>query len=94
MSKDKTDKLRKRIHDLEQQLHLKNVQLDALHWVWCSGGCKTGMHRWVPAELTEEMVKEAEINTKRMREWYNSSLFKERWSRMTIDERSDYLSSR
>lgn len=94
MSKDKIEKLKKKIHELELQLHRKNVQLDALHWVWCSGGCTEGMHRWVPAQLTEEMVIEAEANTRRIREWFNNAEFRKVWETLTPAQRADYLSSR
>lgn len=56
----------------ERLVHLKNVELDAMHFVWCTGGCDTGMHRWVPGILTEEMVEAAERNTRRMRDRFNS----------------------
>lgn len=55
----------------ERHVHLKNVELDAMHYVWCSGSCKSGMHRWVPGLLTEEMVELAERNTRRMRERFD-----------------------
>lgn len=57
-------------------------QLDALLWVWCSGGCSTGILRWVRdaplrwqdrrTELTEEIVAIAEQNTRRLRSWFEA----------------------
>ena len=47
--------LRREIAIQNASLHEKNVKLDALHFVWCSGSCK-GMHRWCAAELTTDMV--------------------------------------
>lgn len=56
--------------ELTKQQHAirqKNAQLDALHFVWCSGTCDDGTHRH-GGELTEEIVVEAERNTRRLRE--------------------------
>jgi len=48
----------------------RNLQLDALHFVWCNGGCATGVHRWTDGAVTEELVREAERNTRRLRTWW------------------------
>lgn len=50
----------------------KNVEVDALHFVWCDGGCYSGVHRYSDVVLTEEMILRAERNTKRLRSWYNT----------------------
>lgn len=50
----------------------KNKDLDALHFVWCDGGCPNGVHRYSDVRLTEELVARAERNTKRLRSWYNT----------------------
>lgn len=42
----KLSRLRCEVTELQEVLHAKNLQLDALHYVWCSGGCDGGMHRW------------------------------------------------
>lgn len=52
--------------------HQRNVELDALHHVWCNGGCGSGVHRFTPGEVTEEVVQAAERNTKRLREWWTN----------------------
>lgn len=57
---------------LQDLLKKKNLELDALHFVWCSGGCTMGVHRFSDVRLTEEMIQVAERNTKRMRSWYNT----------------------
>lgn len=59
-----------RIKDLQSTLKCKNRELDALHRVWCSGGCEGGVHRHIEDELTAEMVAFAEYNTRRLRQWY------------------------
>lgn len=77
----KIDKLKKQIKDKDNSLHKKNKILDAMHWVWCSGGCETGVHRYrTDMQLTEEIVQLAERNTKRLRSWYNNHKFRNEWS--------------
>ena len=53
-------------------LRYKNIELDALHKVWCSGGCEGGVHRYHEEELTEDMVILAERNTERLRRWFEN----------------------
>jgi hypothetical protein len=50
----------------------RNRDLDALHLVWCDGGCPSGVHRWTDLIVTEEVVEAAERNTLRLRRWYES----------------------
>lgn len=64
------------ITTLQETLRKKNLELDALHFVWCSGGCTMGVHRFSDVRLTEEMIKIAERNTKRLRAWYNTVKWK------------------
>lgn len=63
---------------LSRVLERKNRELDALHFVWCDGGCRSGVHRWQSDKVlvTEYLVKRAERNTKRLRQWYDSVKFK------------------
>jgi len=58
------------IRQMQECAERRNRQLDALHYVWCDGGCKTGVHRWSGVPLTEEIVLEAEANTRRLRQWW------------------------
>jgi hypothetical protein len=66
------------ITHLAEVLKRKNRELDALHLVWCDGGCPGGVHRWQDesAIITEELVKLAERNTRRLRTWYNGVKFR------------------
>lgn len=68
----KIERLKLQILKYEAVMHAQNVKLDALHWVWCSGGCQGGTQRWVPGELTEEKLQIAESAVKRMRESYTN----------------------
>ena len=76
------------IKELKSQLHIatannreRNREMDALHYVWCNGGCEGGVSRYVGEEITEDIVKSAERNTSRLRTWFNS--FKSKKSRET-----------
>ena len=66
------DGLKREVTNLNEVLHRKNLELDALHMVWCDGGCPSGVHRWSDAPVTEEIVLAAERNTERLRRWFNT----------------------
>jgi predicted translin family RNA/ssDNA-binding protein len=68
--------LRRQIKFMQDSLHYKNLQLDAMHYVWCSGGCQGGIHRWIDQELTEDMVAAAEQNVQRLRSWFINDKFR------------------
>ncbi len=52
----------------------RNLALDALHYVWCSGGCDDGVYRSPGAgPVTEELAAEAERHTARLRAWLEAS---------------------
>lgn len=69
---------RKQITIQTQAIKDRNLAMDALHYVWCSGGCKCGVHRFTSlTTLTEEVVREAELNTKRLRQWWESNKVRE-----------------
>jgi len=56
-------RLKRQIREMQLVLEEKNRALDAMWWVWCSGGCSGGVSRWKDVELTEEIVAIAEQNT-------------------------------
>lgn len=72
----KLSALKREVRIKDEALHQKNLALDAYHHVWCSGGCPSGVHRYHDAPLTEDIVAEAELNTKRLREKYNNLVSK------------------
>lgn len=62
---------RKQIAHQIEAIKERNLAMDALHYVWCSGGCTCGVHRFTTVtKLTEEVVRAAELNTKRLRSWW------------------------
>lgn len=67
--------LRRQLRFANERNHERNVQLDALHFVWCDGGCYRGVHRFGDCDrpLTEETVIAAERNTARLRRWWNAA---------------------
>lgn len=90
---NQVNRLKREITNLQSSLATRNRQLDAMHWAWCSGGCKSGMHRWTATSLTEELVSTAELGVKRMRMWFNNSEFRKKWEKMTSNERKDWMES-
>jgi hypothetical protein len=66
--------LRRQLGIQQEALRKKNLQLDAMHFVWCDGGCRSGVHRWPCNEerVTEEVVAQAERNTLRLRSWFTN----------------------
>jgi hypothetical protein len=71
-------RLRRQIRIANEGAHRRNLDLDALHYVWCNGGCEGGVHRWTDrAPLTEELVSAAENNTERMRTWLRNYQYRQ-----------------
>lgn len=75
------ERLRARIATLQHELtaarlsaERRNRDLDALHLVWCNGGCAGGVHRYCGSrdDVTEEVVAAAERNTTRLRTWFTN----------------------
>lgn len=73
---------RTEINDLKRQLdnqrrnnEERNRALDALHFVWCEGGCPKGVHRYTnaPDEVTEAMVEAGERQIERLRTWFETN---------------------
>lgn len=83
--------LRRQLKIQNESLYRKNVLLDALHWVWCTGGCPKGVHRYTPGSLTEEIVSAAELAVRRMRASLDNTIFKEKWKTFTEEERKEWF---
>ena len=63
----------KNIANMQQALRDRNLALDAFHYVWCDGGCVGGVHQndgLGPEAITQEIVYEAMINTRRLETWW------------------------
>lgn len=69
--RDQAKKSKRQVAAAMQNNETRNRQLDALHLVWCDGGCGGGVHRYCGSkeDITEELVAEAERNTRRLRSW-------------------------
>ena len=70
--KVKNARMRDTIRNMQIQAERRNFELDAMHFVWCSGSCESGIHRYHSARLTLGLVEEAERNTARLRQWWES----------------------
>jgi iron only hydrogenase large subunit-like protein len=83
---------KRQITNMRKCLEEKNKMLDALHYVWCDGGCIGGIHRYnamKDVELTEEIVKKAESNTYRLRTWFINYKFR----KLSNDKKNKYFES-
>jgi hypothetical protein len=68
-------KLRREVQKMQRALEQKNRALDAMHWVWCDGGCEGGVHRFDGQGadgLTQEIVDAAVRNTERLQRWWRN----------------------
>lgn len=71
---EQVQNLRHEVTNAKGNNETRNRELDALHYVWCSGGCEGGTHRYggKPDDVTEEVVQLAEENTRRLRAWFEN----------------------
>jgi hypothetical protein len=92
--KEKIAQLKREIANKDRALADRNRQLDAMAWVWCDGGCPSGVFRHTPIELTEQTVQEAERNVERLRRWYENAEHKRKWQSMTSVERYAWFNIR
>jgi regulator of replication initiation timing len=96
--REELDALKRKHRNLQAQVEGLNrtnrklrVENDALHYVWCSGGCDPGVHRLDgrgPEAVTEEVVREAIRNTDRLIAWFRNHEFKRQWRALDVDAES------
>jgi hypothetical protein len=80
------------IKELNEKLHKKNLELDALYHIWCDGGCGGGVRRYPETreelpELTYELMEEAEAQVKRMRRWVTNNNWRKRQNELKDNAR-------
>jgi hypothetical protein len=70
---------KKELTQIKESLERKNRQLDALHFVWCDGGCNSGVHRWIgkKEDITDELVTQAQGSIRRLSKWYENYKFRQ-----------------
>ncbi len=80
------------INNMREIATLRNKQMEALHMVWCNGGCAGGVGD--RENLTREKVLEAVSYTNRLVSWWNNRAYKdaghrddEGYKRTRIDEK-------
>jgi hypothetical protein len=77
-------RLRAEIRHMQIAAERRNRELDALHMVWCDGGCETGVHRYDgrgPEAITQEIVDAAVRNTERLKRWWANRQYREQRKR-------------
>lgn len=82
-AQEKIRTLKREIDQKDRALHARNVALDGMAWVWCDGGCKAGTGRFSDIEITEEMVRMIEANTKRLRTWLTNRNYRANYATLT-----------
>lgn len=72
--------LKRELRERQISAERRNKDLDALHLVWCNGGCGGGVHRYCgsPDDVTEEVVQLAEHHVQRLRTWFENRKYKKR----------------
>jgi membrane protein implicated in regulation of membrane protease activity len=80
------------INNMREIATLRNKQMEALHMVWCNGGCAGGVGD--RENLTREKVLEAVSYTNRLVSWWNNRAYKdaghrddEGYKRARVDEK-------
>lgn len=75
----KNRRLSREVKQLQDAIEDKNRRLDAMHVIWCTGGCQGGAHRYDgkgPDGITRELVERAIRETTRLVTYYNNAEFK------------------
>jgi hypothetical protein len=88
---DTIQQLRRELDAAYRNNHRRNLELDALHYVWCNGGCSSGVHRWNKEAVSEELVQEAVRNTSRLVSWYRNRQFRHDWDTAPATMQDRYL---
>jgi hypothetical protein len=84
-----TSELRRQLTNAIKNNHERNLALDALHYVWCDGGCESGIHRWGEhPPLTQEIMDAAEASMVRLRRYFQN--MKARQSRALSVEKGEH----
>ncbi len=65
----------KTIQTMQEVATLRNKQLEALHLVWCNGGCNGGVGD--RENLTREKVLQAAVYVNRLVTWWNNRAYKD-----------------
>ncbi len=72
--KAKNNTLKRELSNALDNNHQRNLDLDALHYVWCDGGCRSGVHRFGDhPPLTAELIAAAIRNTERLQRWFTNN---------------------
>lgn len=79
------------IRQMQESAERRNLDLAALHIVWCDGGCAGGVGS--PETLDRSVVLRAVLSTKRLVSWWNNSQYRKSGHARTEDylrERVDF----
>lgn len=79
----KINLLKRELRIKDEVLHRKNLELDSLHMVWCSGSCEDGIHRFTDGTITKEMIEFVHKYATRLATKYVNLLSKNEWMNNT-----------
>lgn len=81
--------LKEQLASAQQNNRKRNLELDALHFVWCNGGCEGGVHRWSTETVTPELVDAAVTQVNRLIYWANNAGLRKQWSEFDAGQVKD-----
>lgn len=79
---------KRELKQLQDKREEKNRELDAMYYVWCDGGCGSGVCRYGHTQLaTKDIVELAVRNTERLVKWHNNMEFR----KLSVQCRMEYF---
>jgi len=69
-ARNQISKLKQEITSQRENNHQRNLELDAMHYIWCDGGCGGGAHRFTENNLDQGVIDAAIRNTSRLVTWW------------------------
>ena len=80
--------------------HERNLELDAMHHIWCTG-CKPGAHRWSTETITKEHMDVARQGIQRLESWWKNQLFRQLdhgdmhryWQHISNEDQKEFFKS-
>ena len=74
--RDDLKAVRREINTCQIKLAEKNRELDALGYVWCSGGCEGGACKHNPGKINSSIITKIVNNTERLVTWWANQQYR------------------
>ena len=83
------------IAGMQSTLKTRTKALDAMSWVWCTGGCDGGVfQKNIDQFVTQEMIDIIENNLNELKTWYTNYNFKKEWNNFTPEEKQKWFDNK